>query len=340
MKIPAKDIESFINVPSPSIRAVLIYGPDNGLTVERANKLTKVVNKNSQDDPFSIVEMSFDKYKEDPAILGDEMASISLMGGQKIIIVKDVNPAITKEMKYIITELPGDGFVIITAGDLTPKSTLRQCFEKQKNIAAIACYKDEGMAVRTLIDAMLSDNQKTCDNQALQYMQHYIVGDRLIIRNEINKLITYIGDKAHITLDDVMAIISNNSESSLDEFCNAVATGNILATEKIIKILEQEGLNSHVTLRALQRYLLRLHFVKALAENGESEQLAMKQLRPPVFFKQVDTFKRNLRAHSLTKITKMLKILVKAEQSTKTHSSASETIHRQAVSILTRQSAR
>lgn len=336
MKVQPRDIESFIKSPPSHIRAILIYGPDNGLVLEREKKLATIWSQENQDDPFSMVEMSFEKFKEDPTMLADEMAAISLMGGRKIIRVQSVPAAMAKEMKSTLQEPPGDGVVIVTAGDLTPKSSLRLFFEKEEHTAAIPCYKDEKQTVKRIIETLLKEHNKQCDSQALQYMQHYIMGDRMIIHREIEKLLTYCGDNTHITLQDVLACVSNNNESSLDELCNAIASGNSLATEKLMMIMEQEGTNIHMMLRSLQRYFIRLHLAKSYIAKGMSEQEAMKQLRPPVFFKQAEPFKKNLRANSLAKIDKILAILVKAEQSTKRNYAASDIINKQAVNVLTR----
>ena len=51
MKLSGRQIDSFLDDPGNTVAAVLIYGPDQGLVRERADRIMRAV-AGSTDDPF------------------------------------------------------------------------------------------------------------------------------------------------------------------------------------------------------------------------------------------------------------------------------------------------
>ena len=55
MKLSFKQIESFVKSPDPKARAILVYGPDQGLMKERSRIMAKTVNPDLN-DPFNVIQ--------------------------------------------------------------------------------------------------------------------------------------------------------------------------------------------------------------------------------------------------------------------------------------------
>ena len=99
MKVQPRDIENFVKNPPKNICAVLIYGPDEGLARERLNKFTTNVVPDLQ-DPFNIVDINSSTLNENPALLSDEVLSISIR-------ITSYNVCYTKLLRSIINSLSG-----------------------------------------------------------------------------------------------------------------------------------------------------------------------------------------------------------------------------------------
>ena len=56
MKLAPSRIAAFLQRPDPEIRAVLLYGPDEGLVRERAEILARTVCPDLQ-DPFRVADL-------------------------------------------------------------------------------------------------------------------------------------------------------------------------------------------------------------------------------------------------------------------------------------------
>ncbi|MEK9796126.1 MAG: hypothetical protein VW713_05185 [Alphaproteobacteria bacterium] len=71
MKVSAGRVDSFVANPDPSIIAYLVYGPNPGLALERAQRLILTVVEDPS-DPFRVAELSPSAISDTPSRLNDE----------------------------------------------------------------------------------------------------------------------------------------------------------------------------------------------------------------------------------------------------------------------------
>src|SRR5260370_10020527 len=92
MKLAGARVEAFLRRPDADVRAVLLYGPDAGLVRERAETVARTICPDLQ-DPFRVADLAAASLVADPARLADEAAQISLMGGSRVIRVREAGAA-------------------------------------------------------------------------------------------------------------------------------------------------------------------------------------------------------------------------------------------------------
>jgi DNA polymerase-3 subunit delta len=312
MKINPADVDNLINNNLTRVRGLLVYGPDNGLVRERVKNIsTKLVPHNS--DPFQLADFSFDKIKDDLSPAIDAIFSQSLSRKKRLIRVGNFATALPNALNEILSSYRGQNFILFYAGDLPPASSLRKFFETSKNMGAIACYHDEQASIKRLILTNLREVGFSIEAPALEFMENAIAGDRMLILKEIEKLITYMGDKKNISLNDVSAIIGNNNVVTIDELCQAVANRNSMTSSSILKTLFAENISAIAILRSLSKYFTRVYQVKFAISQGSSINAAMGILSPPVFFKNIDSFQQHVKSWSLQELAESIKMLVAME---------------------------
>lgn len=327
MKIVNRNIDSFVKKPSSGAMIVLVYGPDEGLVRERLNILTGSVVADIH-DPFGVVTFSGNDLSENPSLLMDEALSISMMGGRRVVRVRDASDKITPVVKDVLSTLKkGDNLILLEAKELPPRSTLRALIEKVKNGAAVPCYVEDERNIGRIIGTSLRDVGYTISSEALVYMAGNVIGDRAVVRSEVEKLIIYTGsDKKTISLDDVIACIGDSADLSLDDLSKNVALGLFAEAERILGKVLSSGIPAVTVLRNLQNYFLRLHITKSRIQNGEGMESAMKKLRPQVFFKIKSVFESQLISWSLPRIEQALTLIVDTEIKCKQTASMPETL--------------
>jgi len=312
VKILGAKAESFIKNPDPAIRAVLVYGPDQGLVHERAVLLAKLIVPDLN-DPFCSVEISSGDLKSDPVRLIDEVAAISFTGGGRVIRVPDGSDGIAKLFVEFFADPQGDAFIVVEAGILGPRSKLRRTFETSKLGAALACYEDNYRQITEVIREMLSQSQLTATREAIAYLEEHLGSDRMVTRKELEKLALFKGEPGEVSLEDAMACVGDNGATSLDSVIYAAAGGDLPGLETALARVLSDSLHPVAILRAIGRHLQRLHLASGAMDKGQSPDQAMKSLRPPIIFKFTNGFRGQLQRWSKVKLAHALELVTEAE---------------------------
>ncbi len=331
MKLAYRDIEPFVKAPNPAARVILAYGPDNGLMKERASIMGKTVVEDLS-DPFNAITLSTDVLSDDPARLTDEAGAISMMGGDRLIRIEDAGDKVTPLVKTYLENPSESALIILEAGELSPRSSLRKLCESAKNAAAVPCYVEDERDLGRLIRETFQAEGVGIDQDAVTWLAANISGDRQKARNELEKLITYKGhDKTPVSIHDVQACCGEAGALALDDLVYATAGHNTLGALRTFNQLMEEGVSFVVILRSLQTHFRKLHLTKTKAEKGESIESAMKTLSPPIFFKQQNAFKAQVNRWSENGISKVLQKLMALEAQCKQTGAPVETLCSQAV---------
>ena len=86
--------EQVCSRPPEDIRAILIYGPNNGLIRERAKSAIKFAVENFA-DAFRLCELDAHDITGDPARLADELAALAFGGGRRAIWIKNASDSLS-----------------------------------------------------------------------------------------------------------------------------------------------------------------------------------------------------------------------------------------------------
>jgi DNA polymerase-3 subunit delta len=317
MKLDSRSIRGFLASPDPEIRAVLLYGPDEGKVRERGADLARKIVPDLN-DPFRIAEFTGAALADDPARLADEAAAIAMGGGRRVVRVRPAGNDCAEAFAQFLKHPAGDALVIAEAGDLDGRSALRKVFEAAPAGAAVPCYADEGRDLSRLIADTLAQNKVSAARDALAWLESRLGGDRLVIKGEIEKLATYVGAGGTASLEDARAAIGDSAELDLDDVTRATAGGDVAALSRTLERLGEEGTSPISILRAVQRHFARLHLAAGLIAEGRDEASALRGLRPPVFWKEEAPFKAALKRWKLPALARAQRRLIEAEMAAKT----------------------
>jgi len=347
VKFSGRKIQQFLDSPAPDVRAVLLYGPDAGLVRERADGLVRGV-AGDLGDPFRVTELSPDEIAKEPARLFDEAAAIAMTGGRRAVRLRGPGDGLSDLLSRFLDDPPGDGLVVLEAGDLPPRSRLRKLFEAADRAAALPCYRDEGRDLEALIEDMARRAGYRMSREARAYLAVNLGGDRLLTRREMEKLLLYMGpgttdgapdggtdgsgdgavagQDREITLAHVQACVGDSAERTLDDLVFALGDRNLSEIERTLTRVFQEGVSWVSPLRAAARHFERIHRVAGSLRDGAKVESAMARLRPPVFWKHRARFQRQVQHWSLEQLTAALSRLTEAELEGKRGRAAGEVV--------------
>jgi len=316
VKLLPRQVEAFLARPDPRIRAVLIYGPDAGLVSERALALARAAVPDPN-DPFAVSELTGAVLAEEPERLALEAAQATLGAGKRLVRVGGGGDAASPAVERLLAAPATDALVVIAAGDLGSRSSLRRLFEGEDSLAAIACYADDPAMIERLIDQALKAHELRIAPEARADLAARLGADRLQTRGELEKLCLYVGRGRSVSLADVEAAIGDGAAVTPDDVADAACGGDHAALDRAIGHCLRGGEAPLDLLRATARHVQRLHQLRAALDSGQAFESAAARLRPPLFWKRRDATKRQIVAWSAPRLLQALDLLTEAELESK-----------------------
>lgn len=282
--IRAQGLDAFLRKPGAA-RILLIYGGDFGAVKELAKRAVTAF-AGSLDDPFAVQRIEETAIAADPALLMDEYASQSMLGGKLTIWVTGSGDNLMKALTPVLeTGLDGN-MIVVEAGVLAKSSRLRNGLEGHAFAVVCPVYDPEARDLGELVDSMCAAAGLAIAPDARARLLDLIGADRALSRSEIDKLLLYSHRTGGITLEDVEAACGDASAVSQDDLTDAAFGGDIEAADGAYWTLVAEGNDPSRLLGALSIHAGVLQNLQAEVSRGMGADQAVKAAKPPVFFKR------------------------------------------------------
>lgn len=321
MKLNATGFASFLR-DGAGIVAALVYGPDAGLARESAKQIKQ--KWQPQADPFG--ETLF-VAGEVPDTLIDDLNAYGFGNADRLVEIRNPDQ---KDVKNIIAAMnalqsqtaPPVAKLLVQAGELTPSSALRKAFEapKRQDLVAFACYADRDGDVARIVREAVQENGHKIDAAALAMFVENVPRDRSILRNELDKLFTYLADMpgSSISPDLVQSLICQDGDVGFDDVAQYCAEGDMGQADAALERALEAGQHPAMLVRTISRHFQRLHEVARATDQGESVTGAMARLRPPVFVMQKARFQSQANRWNTSRLQTVLSQALETERDLKT----------------------
>jgi DNA polymerase-3 subunit delta len=314
VSIKAQNIASFLTSANKTVGPVLLYGPDAGLVSERAIRLAQRLAQ-SENPPGEIVRVDDSDLEQNPDHLSIELLTMPMFGGRKIVRAiagRRINAAM---LKSLVDGPPLAGSLIVEAGDLKPTDAMRGLFDKSTIGVAIPCYADEARDLSGMIGEVLEAARLTITPEAQQQLVARLGADRALSRSEVEKLALFAAHKNTIDVDDIEAVVGDAAELAMDRVVNAAALGQAARALAECDRAFAAGENPQSLIAATQRHLTRLHRTRTALDAGRSLDEVIRNMRPPLHFKQRQAFETQCRQWSAGRLTEALSHVAAAARS-------------------------
>ena len=323
--VKAHQAQAFLNAPDPRLRAVLFFGSDAGLVGERAQALAKAVAARF-DPPGELIRLDDADLDSDPDRLAVELGTVPMFGGPKIVRTTAGRRVTAAALRPLLEGGALEGMLIVEAGNLKPDESLRALFEKSPVAAAVACYADAAQDLEALVRDMVRGASATISPDATQALVERLGADRALSRGEIEKLLLYVGGRREIAIEDVEAVVGDVSELAIERITFAAASGQVQRAVAECGRAVSAGESPQAIIAATQRHFQRLHRVRAAVDRGGTLDDALRQMRPPLHFKQKDAFAAQCRMWTTPRLTEALKRIAGAARSARLAGSLDEAL--------------
>ena len=311
------DITKYLKTPDLGIKCFIIFGTNEGKIADYCSQLAKSVCLDLN-DAFRVVNLSMDVLSKDIGALFGEYNAQSLLGGRRVIIVKEVSDLLTKHLKVLFDDNKSDALLILTSSSLTTKSSLVSFGKDRNDVATIGCYDDREKDIKAFVRDYLIKNQITISENATELLCMRLSNDKKANLSEMDKLITYLGTRRNIEIDDIKTVICDTSSSSVDDLCHFIGLG---LTDKAIasyKELLNEGLEPVTIIRSISYHFLNLLEYTYSLEQGKRADEIITSIKPPVMFYRKDDLKLQINIWKKNLVLDAVGLIYQCEKDCKT----------------------
>lgn len=316
MKITPYQIENYIQkIANEKIAGCLVFGPEASLVNYRFNIIAKKIAADLS-DPFLVANLSKERIAEDRGILLDEFFAMSMLGGRRLIMVRDGDAKVADALKSLFEDndyaKKSENFILIQAGDLEKSSALRKVCEDNPSFAAIVCYEDNEVVIKKFIVDEFEKRQIKFNPQLSEILINKFGLNRTLLLAEIEKISTFLGEKKELSAEVLDSLSEFETESSINNFISNFASKKydsaLLAVEKNFR----DGIDAITMIRFLSNYLQKIYRARLEIESGTADfETAVKNQR--LFFKAEADFRKHLSSLSLKFLIRILRVLEKLE---------------------------
>ena len=325
MNIKPEQVDGIVKSLPSHIRGVVIYGSNEGMISTLSQQFIGAISKDIY-DAFHVSYLDMSTVSSDNGELYAEYNAQSLMGGRRVVVIKEATSLLTKTLRELFDNSKSDTLLVITSSSLKTKDSLAIMAKDEAFLYGIGCYDDRDEDISQFANKFMSKNGFSIDNIAFQVLCSRLSNDRKISANELDKLITYMGENKNISLNDILTVISDTSFSSQEDLCYFIAQG---FTDKAIASYNRlifEGENPVSIVRAISYHFMKLLDCVAKIDKGESAERVVFGLKPPLMFYRKDAFIAQLKIWNKNRIMNAINVLYQAERECKTTDLPSEQI--------------
>ena len=199
-----------------NINFYLLYGQNSGLIDETINIVLKPI--------FSKNVFYYDEIELLPKIeeFKEEIFNKSFFENDKLIIINRASDKILNLIEDIIDKKTNDLKIIIKTGILEKKSKLRTFFEKNSSSIIVPFYEDTNQSLMMIAQKFFNEKKIKISPRNINYIVERARGNRINLKNELEKIANFSNNKLSIELDDITKLTNlaeNFSISELTDQC-------------------------------------------------------------------------------------------------------------------------
>ena len=326
------EVDRFLKAPDRAVRAAVIHGKDRSGVAERAEILCKAVTPDLN-DPFNVTVLTDSDIDGDEARLDEALTALSMIGGRRLVRVRlTAEKATIDKLRAGALKTHGDGgynpdcLLVIAAGALGRDSALRKAAEAHPHAVGIACYEDETGDVARMTREALAADKVGLTGDALDRFVARLPRERGLMRQEIERLVLYIGPGSGRTIDvpELEAHLGVEPDASLQDAALQAFGGRPAPAQSGLRRAFAEGESPVMAVRQASIHLGKLRRINVLQANGAGAKEAAKAAG--VFWKQEAEMLRQARSWRLEDLDRVLDSVNAADIATKTTGSPDQLI--------------
>ena len=312
------EIKKFINKK----KIFLIYGVNEGLKEDLISEIFQAVPKEN-----------ITKYEEKEVLNNsenfyNEILSGSFFEDQKIILINNISDKFKNEIEIIISKKINDITLILISNILEKKSKIRNLFEKEPELICIPVYKDDNRTLLNIGYSFFKSKNINISAESINLIVERASEDRKNLKNELLKIENFVGNKKKVNIEDLIKLTNLTENHSINKVVDLALAKD---TKQALRTLNENIFSSDDVIIIIRTFLIKskrlLKLTKEFEINKNLDQ-TISTFRPPIFWKEKDIVKRQIKIWTNQNIRKLIQKINKIELQLKKNAESSTNIIR------------
>ena len=281
----------------------LIYGKNEGLKNQHIKQLLEK-NNNS-----NVIKYDEKEILENKDSFFENILSNSLFDNEKNIVINRSTDKISEIIIDLVERNIDNITIIINASVLEKKSKLRKLFEKEKNLACVPTFPDTDEILSNLAQDFFKKIKISISQQNINLIVSKCGGDRLNLKNELEKIKIYLTEKKSISTEEISKLINLSENHTFYELIDNCLAKNM---NKTLNILNENNFTNEDCIIILRTFLLKAKKILGLSlEYNKNKDInkTINSAKPPIFWKEKDIVKAQLNKWKPNKIKELIYLI-------------------------------
>ena len=267
---------------------VLLYGNNQGHKEQFLNEnLKPILPKNIYSYDEVEVLKNIDDFQQ-------TIFNKSFFDNDKLIIINRISEKILKIIEEISNKEFNDLFFVLLGETLDNKSKIRKFFEKEINTICIPFYEDNNQTLNLFAQKFVKERKISISQQALNIIIERARGDRINLKNELEKIENFLLNKNKIELNDILKLSNLSENYEISDLIDNCLSKN---KKKIINILNENNFSNDESITISRIFLNKAKKILKLSEeyqNNKDIELTISSAKPPIFWKEKEMTKQQI----------------------------------------------
>ena len=278
------------------INFYLFYGENEG---QKIDVIQSNFNEFTKENTFKYNEKEIIENKQ---LLFENIYSKSFFENEKLILVSEVTDKSVDLIKQIISDNISDVKIIFIAKRLDKKSKIRNLFEKEKIALIVPFYEDSPQTLITIAKKILTENKISLSQENLNLIIERAQGDRINLKNELQKIVLLSKDEKKIDLNDIFKLTNLSENYSANELVDNCLCKNKKKTLNILNENIPSSEDNILILRTFLNKLKRLRKLRLSLRKFNNVDQTINAFKPPIFWKDKNIIKQQIKIWELNDI--------------------------------------
>ena len=278
------------------INFYLFYGENEG---QKIDVIQSNFNEFTKENTFKYNEKEIIENKQ---LLFENIYSKSFFENEKLILVSEVTDKSVDLIKQIISDNISDVKIGLIEKRLDKKSKIRNLFEKEKIALIVPFYEDSPQTLITIAKKILNENKINLSQENLNLIIERAQGDRINLKNELQKIVLLSKDKKKIDLNDISKLTNLSENYSANELVDNCLCKNKKKTLNILNENIPSSEDNILILRTFLNKLKRLRKLRLSLRKSNNVDQTINAFKPPIFWKDKNIIKKQIKIWELNDI--------------------------------------